>query len=32
LGGQREAETKQSNGEAQGASKPSDLPVQAQTK
>src|SRR5215472_9354654 len=30
--GQREPEAKQSNGEAQGGSKPSDLPVQAQTK
>ena len=30
--GQKEAETKQSNGEAQGGSKPTDLPVQAQTK
>lgn len=29
--GQKEAETKQSNGEAQGGSKPTDLPVQAQT-
>jgi len=31
-GGQREAETKQGNGEAQGGSKPGDLPVQAQAK
>src|SRR5215469_4936874 len=29
---QGDAETKRSNGEAQGSSKPSDLPVQAQTK
>jgi len=31
-GGQREPETKQSNDEAQGSSKSSDLPVQARTK
>ena len=31
-GGQREAETKQSNGEVQGGSKSSDLPMEAQTK
>jgi len=31
-GGQREPETKQSTGEAQGSSKSSDLPVQARTK